>query len=418
MKGKGDRDVAKKNYFVGMDIGTTQVRVIVGEPRPNGAVSITGLGVSPSEGLKKGVIVDLDKTIDSIVTAVSEAERMAGHGIESAYVGLKGLNVQLIGNRGMVAVSSDDREICDDDIERVLQASRVMALAQEREIVDIIPQEYIVDGYDGISNPVGMLGVRLEVDATIVTSPATSLRNLVRCINRAGINVNGIILHALANSEVCLTGDEKELGVFLVDIGGGTTETSLFQHGKLQKLSVIPIGGDHITNDLSMGLRTSFFTAERLKLEHGCALSSLVQGDHKVEITTIGSKEKQQISPVEICRYLEPRIQEIFQISREEMIKMGWPQVPPAGVVITGGVSSMPGILEVAKKYYNTAHVRLAECDYVGIQNPVYATSVGLLYYVQRHQPRFYSPDRVKATREGKAGLWQRFKDWLGGLLE
>lgn len=410
--------MVRKNYIVGMDVGTTQVRVIVGEPRPDGSVSITGLGVSPSEGLKKGIIVDLDKTVDSIERAVTEAERMAGHSIESVYIGLKGLNLELINNRGVVAVSSEDREIRDDDIERVLQATRVIALAQEREIVDIIPREYIVDGYDGINNPAGMLGVRLEVDATIVTSPSTSLRNLIRCVNRAGINVNGIILHALANAEVCLTEDEKELGVILVDIGGGTTEVSFFQHGKMQRLSVIPIGGDHITNDLSMGLRTSFFTAERLKLEHGCALSSRVQSDPKVEINTIGSKEKKHISPVEICRYIEPRVQEIMQISREEIAKMGWPQMPAAGVVITGGVSAMPGILEVAQHYFDTEHVRLAECDYVGIQNPIYTTSVGLLYYVQRQQPRAFAKEMSKSSQKSKAGYWQRFKDWIGDLLE
>ncbi|NLY39340.1 MAG: cell division protein FtsA, partial [Firmicutes bacterium] len=277
--------MVRKNLIVGIDVGTTQVRVIMGEPRPDGTVSVVGLGLSPSEGMKKGVIVDLEKTVDAISTALDEAERMSGQSIDNAFIALKGLNVELVNNRGMVAVSADDHEIREEDVERALQATRVMALPPDREIVDIIPREYIVDGYDGIRDPVGMLGVRLEVDAMIVTSPITSLRNLLRCINRAGINVSGMVLQALALSEVSLSADEKELGVFLVDLGGGTTEISYFQQGKLQQLTTIPIGGEHITNDLALGLRTSILAAENLKLEHGRALLALADSEPKVEIS-------------------------------------------------------------------------------------------------------------------------------------
>lgn len=409
--------MVRKNYLVGIDVGTTQVRVIVGEPRPDGTVSIIGLGLSPSEGMKKGIIVDLELTIEAIAFAAAEAERMCGFKIDSACVGLPGLNTELINNRGVVAVQSDDREIRLDDIERVMQAARVIALPLTREIVEVIPREFVVDGYDGIRDPAGMLGVRLEVDAMIVTSPITSLRNLTRCVNRAGINVTGMVLQPLAAAEVALSADEKELGVFLVDIGGGTTDIAFFQEGKLQRLASVPVGGDHITNDLAMGLRTSFFTAENIKIEHGSASISAVSGEEDIEISSVGSRERRQISPQEISRYIEPRVQEIFQIIREEMIKMGWPGLPPAGAVFTGGVSQMKGLIEMAAFFFESDQVRRAEFDYVGIQNPIYTNAVGLLYYAYKQQPRYYQ-ERGTAGYKKKPGLWQRFKDWLNEYIE
>lgn len=410
--------MVRKSYIVGIDVGTTQVRVIVGEPRPDGTVSVIGLGLSPSDGMKKGVIVDLDLTVESIATAVEEAERMAGITIDAAHIGLKGLNIELINNRGVVAVASDDREIREEDVERALQATRVIALPMDREIVDIIPREYIVDGYDGIRDPVGMLGVRLEVDAMIITSPITSLRNLTRCVNRAGVSEKGLILQSLANAEISLSADEKELGVFLVDMGGGTTEISFFRQGKLRQLAVVPVGGDHITNDLSVGLRTSFFTAESIKIEHGKALLHLADGEENIEVSSVGSRERRQLSEKEICRYIEPRVKEIFQIVREEMTKMGWPELPPAGAVLSGGVSLMSGILETARLYFNSEQVRLVECDYIGIQNPIYATAVGLLYYAHRYQPRFAFSERGRGGGKKKSGRWQRLKEWLGEIMD
>ncbi len=409
--------MVRKNYIAGIDVGTTQVRVIVGEPRPDGTVSIIGLGLCPSEGMKKGVIVDLELTVEAIASAAAEAERMCGLKIDSACVGLPGLNTELINNRGVVAVQSDDREIREEDLERVLQAARVIALPLDREIVEVIPREFIVDGYDGIRDPVGMLGVRLEVDAMIVTSPITSLRNLMRCINRAGINVSSMVLQPLAAAEVSLSADEKELGVFLVDIGGGTTDIAFFQQGKLQRLASVPVGGDHITSDLAVGLRTSFFTAENIKVEHGSAFVSLAADDADIEISSVGSRERRQISSKEISRFIEPRVQELFQIIREEMVKMGWPGLPPAGIVFTGGVSQMNGLINLASLFFESDQVRRAEYDYVGIQNPIYTNAVGLLYYVYRNQPRFYQ-ERGGAGHKKKPGLWQRLKDWLNDYVE
>jgi cell division protein FtsA len=408
----------RKNYLVALDVGTAAVRVGFGEPRPDGTVNIVGLGLSPSEGVRKGVIVDLEKTVESIAGAVEEAERMAGFKIDSAYLGLKGLHVDLINNRGVVAVLSDDRVITEDDLARVLQAARVIALPMDREIVDIIPREYIVDGFDGIKDPVGMSGVRLEVDALVVTSLITSLHNLLRCVNRAGINVNSLVLQALANSEISLSADERDLGVFLIDIGAGTTEIALFQHGKLQKVAVFPVGGDYITSDLAAGLRINYQVAEDLKKEYGSALQSLADSEPKIEIKTVGSHEASLVSEKDINAFIEPRVQEIFQIAKEEMTKMGWPVLPPAGVVLSGGVSAMRGISDVAGDFFESDQIRLAEFDLVGIQNPTYSTVVGMLYYVQRYHPRMNIHELARGGKKSGPGLWQRLKDWIADITE
>jgi cell division protein FtsA len=410
--------VSKINYIVGIDVGTAEIRVGLGEPRPDGTVNIIGLGLSPSDGVRKGVIIDLEKTVESIASAVEEAERMAGLKIESAYVALKGLNVELINNRGVVAVTAEDREIREDDLERVIQAAKVVALPMDREIVDIIPREYIVDGFDGIRDPVGMLGVRLEVDALVVTSVITSLHNLLRCINRAGISIRGLVLQAMANSEISLSPDERELGVFIIDIGGGTTEIALFQHGKLQKMAVVPIGGDHITTDLAAGLRINHFAAEELKKEYGSALQSVADNEPKIEIKAVGSNELRLVSERELAGFIEPRVQEIFQIVKEEMIKMGWPYLPPAGVVLRGGVSSMKGLVEVTRQFFESDQIRLAQFNVSGIQNPAYSTVVGLLNYVQRYQPRLFVQERDKPMKKRGPGFWQRIKDWMSDIID
>ena len=410
--------MSRRNYLVGIDIGTVEIRVGIGEPRPDGTVNIIGLGLSPSDGVRKGVIVDLEKTVESIVSAAEEAERMAGFKIDSAYVGLKGFNIELINNRGVVAVTSEDREIREEDLERVIQSARVVALPMDREIVDIIPREYIVDGFSGIRDPVGMLGVRLEVDALVVTSLITSLHNMLRCINRAGISIKGLVLQAMANSEIALSSDERDLGVFLIDIGGGTTELALFQHGKLQKMSVIPIGGDHVSTDLAAGLRINHHAAEELKKEHGSAMLSLAESEPKIEIQTVGSNELRLVSEREITSFIEPRVQEIFHITKEEMVKMGWPHLPPAGVVLRGGVSSMKGFAAMGRNFFECEQVRLANFDVVGIQNPIYSTVIGLLYYAQRYQPRMYIHERGRQKKKRGFGLWQRLKDWIADITE
>jgi len=402
---------------VGIDVGTTHVRVIVGEPQHDKTVNIVGVGINSSEGLKKGVIVDLDATVQSITRAVEEAERMVGYDIEEAFVALTGLDVDLIPNKGIVAVTSEDREITRDDVERVIHAAQVIALPSDREIVEVMPREFIVDGYDGIKDPVGMLGVRLEVDALIITSSITSLRNLIRCVNRAGIEVKGLVLQSLANSEVALSKDEKELGVFLIDLGGGKSELSLFQNGTLQKLSVLPIGGNHITNDLAVGLRTSFKMAENLKLEYGCALSAMADPNTFIGVTEVGGKQSRQVSQRELSSFLEPRVQEILQISKEEIQKMGWDKMPPAGIVLTGGVSIMEGLTEMAEKIYDVS-VRVAEPSFVGVQSPIYTTAVGTAYYAQQYA-REAKVEKKEVRKKGFIKkLWERTLAWFNDIFE
>lgn len=407
----------RKDLVVGIDVGTSHVRVIVGEPLPDNTVNIVGVGLSSSQGLKKGVIVDLDKTTQSITSAVEEAERMVGFDIKEAYVGLVGMNVELVPNKGVVAVTSEDREITGEDVDRVMQSTRVIPLASDREIVNVIPRQFIVDGYDGIRDPVGMLGVRLEVDALIITATITTLRNLMRCVNRAGIEVSGLVLQSLANSEVALSSDEKELGVFLLDLGGGKSELSFYQHGVLQSISVLPVGGNHITNDIAIGLRTGFETAENLKLEHGCALTAMTEENEKLEVTCVGGKDRQVVSERDLAGFIEPRAYEVMQLMQEEMKKMGWEDMPPAGVVLTGGISLMEGITEMAEQVYNTS-VRVAEPQFVGVKSPIYTTAVGVLNYVIKS-----SGEVIPEKKEGGSGFlvknwWDRFRNWLNEIFE
>jgi cell division protein FtsA len=405
----------KGNIVAGLDIGTSQVRLIVGELDPDGSVNIIGVGTSPSPGMKKGVIVDLDQTVEAINRAVSEAERMVGMSIDSTYVGLVGTQVNLINNRGVVAVTAEDKEIRDEDVERVLQATKVLALPSDREIIDIMPREFVVDGYDGIKDPVGMLGVRLEVDALIITGAITALRNLTRCVTRAELEIDGLILNAVASAEVILSSDERELGVCLVDIGAGTTEIAFFRQGTLQDLSVLPIGGDHITNDLSVGLRTTFDNAEELKIEHGYALSSMAFTEKKIQIKSIGRKEPHFISENDISQFIEPRVQELLQLVAKEIDKMSGGESPPAGVVFTGGVSLLNGLVEMAEGMFSTS-VRISQPDYIGVQSPAYSTAVGLIRYIQRH-------GAVNVQKKPKArgvfqSLWIRVRNWFVELLD
>ncbi len=409
--------MARRDIVAAIDIGTSNVRVIVGEIVTDRTVNIVGVGTSPSEGLRKGVIIDLDRTVESIARATAEAERMVGSKIEEMSVGISGSNIGLIHNRGVVAVSGDDKEITELDVERVLQAARVIALPPDREIVDVIPREYIVDGYDGIRDPVGMLGVRLEVEAMIITGSMTSLRNLLRCLNVSGYEISALVLNALANGEVCLSRDEKELGAFLIDLGGGTTELALFKEGALRDIAVLPVGGDHITNDMAVGLRTTFQMAESVKTEYGLALAENLDEGQKIEIQGISGKDKRVITLQDLSTYIEPRIQEIMQLCKDEMVKMGYREMPPGGVILTGGVSLMQGITELAESYFGCS-VRAAQPDYLGVKSPIYSTAVGIIHYMVRNQ----GSGGQHRQSEGKSGvisrLWKKLKTFVVDLWE
>lgn len=409
--------LTRRDFVAGMDIGTSNIRVIVGEMITDGTINIIGVGTSPSEGIKKGVIIDLERTAESINKALAEAERMVGARIGLVNVGIVGTHVGLVNNRGIVAVARDDKEITEHDVERVMQAARVIALPQEREIIDVIPREFVVDGYDGIRDPVGMLGVRLEVEAMIITGAMTSLRNLLRCLNMTGLEVNALILNSLANGEICLSRDEKELGVFLVDLGGGTTEVALFQQGVLKDIVVLSVGGDHITNDLAVGLRTTFQLAEKLKVEHGFAITDLASDNEDIKIEGISGKEKRKISSRELVTYIEPRVQEMLQLCSQEMARMGFTKMPPAGVVLTGGVSLLRGITDLAELVFECP-VRIAQPEYLGVKSPIYSTAVGIINYVTRN----HSIGRLSKRPESKSkffyNIWQRIRAFIADIWE
>lgn len=414
--GRGGAVVVKRNLVCGMDIGTSHVRSIVGEINNDGTINIIGVGTSPSEGLKKGVIVDLDKTVDSITQAVEEAERMVGATIPSAYLGIVGSQVSLVNNRGVVAVSGEDKEITEDDVERVLQAARVIALPQDREIIDVIPREFIVDGYDGIRDPVGMVGVRLEVDAMIITGMVTSIRNLVRCVERAGLAIDGnMVLNSLANSEIALSKDEMELGTVLIDIGGGTTEVAIFQNGHIKGIAVLPVGGDYITNDIAVGLRTSIQNAEKIKLEHGVAIPSMATDGATIELPQLSGKDPQTIQAKDLAMIIEPRLVEMLQLAAEELNKMGLREPLPAGVVLTGGVSLTPGLVDLAEQIFDSS-VRLAQPSYVGVKSPIYSTAVGIIHYVQ-HAHMFSERD-YRGGHNALPGIFNKVKSWFVEMFD
>ncbi|MBS3899449.1 MAG: cell division protein FtsA [Dethiobacter sp.] len=402
--------MVKRNLVCGMDIGTSHVRAIIGEINGDGSINIIGVGTSPSEGLKKGVIVDLDKTVTSIKRAVEDAERMVGTAIPSVFLGIVGSQVGLVNNRGVVAVSGADKEISEDDVERVLQAARVIALPPDREIIDVLPREYIVDGYDGIRDPVGMVGVRLEVDAMIITGMVTSIRNLVRCVERAELEIDGMVLSSLANAEIALSRDEKELGSVLIDIGGGTTEVAVFQNGHIKNIAVIPVGGDYITNDIAVGLRTTIQMAEKLKLEHGVALAGLVPENATTELPQLSGKDVRKVTIRELGMIIEPRLVEIMHMAAKELDKMGYREPLPAGVVLTGGVSLTRGIAELSEEVFR-APVRVAQPGYVGVKSPIYSTAVGIIHYVQ-HAHMFVARDQ-RGGRKALPGFLQRVKAWF-----
>ncbi len=406
--------MTKKAIAVGMDIGTTHVRAVIGEFLASGAVNVIGVGTSPSRGLKRGVIVDLDETSSAVRAAVEEAERMAGLEFSSAFLGIVGSQVGIINNRGIVAVSGDNKEITEEDIERVMQAARVIALPPEREIIDVLPRQFIVDGFDGIKNPIGMMGVRLEVDAMLVWGASTSTRNALRCVNRAGLEVDGLVLNSLAAAEILLSPDEKELGVFLVDIGGGTAEVSVFQGGNLMCMSVIPVGGDYITHDLAVGLKTTLEQAEKLKINHGAAFLHQADREERIRVHNVTGKGDRMISQADLAAIMEPRILEMLQLVKEEIGKLGFPEPLPAGVVLTGGVSLTKGIVELAEDIFDCS-VRTAQPGYMGVKSPIYSTAVGMIHYAQRSfmitQPK-NSP--VKAVR----GLWSRIRLWFQDFFE
>lgn len=313
--------MSNSDIVVSLDIGTSKVRVIIGEIN-NGIINIVGIGSSDSEGIKKGAIVDIDETVQSIRDAVDHAERMVGIKLNHVFVGISGNHITLQASHGIVAVSNEDREIGSEDIERVIQAAKVIALPPERQIIEVVPRQFMVDGLGDIHDPSGMIGVRLEVEATVVTGAKTIIHNLSRCIERAGLSLGGIILNPLALGMVALSKDEKNMGVALVDIGAGATSIAIYENGSLSRTSVLPIGGDFITNDIAIGLRTQTDVAEKVKIKFGCASINDSAEDQKFKVPRIGSNLEKEFNQVDLANIIEPRVQEIFQLVRKELLRL------------------------------------------------------------------------------------------------
>lgn len=371
-----------KETYVSLDIGTSNVRVIIGDIA-NGSLNIIGVGNSKAEGIKKGSIVDIDETVRSIRRAVEQAERMIGMSIKNVIVGVSGNHIQLQPCHGVVAVSSPDREIGEEDIRRVIDAAQVFSLPPEREIIDVIPKQFIVDGLDEITDPRGMIGVRLEMEGTIITGSKTILHNLLRCVERAGLNIADICLQPLAAGSVAISKDEKSLGVSLVDIGGGSMTVSIFEQGTLQTTSVIPVGGDHITNDIAIGLRISTEEAERVKTKYGHAHIELASKDETFKVGKMGSELKEEFSQYELSYIIEPRLAEMLQLVENEIYRLGYQDLP-GGYVLTGGTVKIPGLLELAREILQN-NVRVAIPDYIGVREPQYTTGVGLIQFAHRN---------------------------------
>jgi cell division protein FtsA len=402
----------QKNMLVGLDIGTSKVVAIVGEMTAEGGIEIVGLGSHPSRGMKKGVVVNIESTVQSIQRAVEEAELMAGCRIHSVYAGIAGSHIQSMNSHGMVAIK--DREVTYGDIERVIEAAKAVQLHGENRILHVLPQEYSIDTQEGIKEPIGMSGVRLEAKVHMVTGAMNAAQNIERCVQRCGLETDDIILEQLASSYAVLTEDEKELGVCLVDIGGGTTDIAIFTDGAIRHTAVIPIAGDQVTNDIAMALRTPTQHAEEIKIKYACALTQLAKEDETIKVPSVGERPSRDLSRMALAEVVEPRYDELFTLIQAELRRSGYEELVAAGIVLTGGTSKMEGVVELAEEIFHMP-VRLAKPIGVSgltdvINNPIYATSVGLLLYAAMQQN---DPIRINNREEAPVDFFSRVKHWI-----
>jgi cell division protein FtsA len=375
----------KTNVIVGLDLGTTKTCVIVGEITPQG-VDIIGIGSHPSEGLRRGVVVNIDSTVEAIKRAVDEAEHMSGCEISSVYAGIAGGHIKGQSSLGIVAVKG--REVDEEDKQRAIEQSKTIAIPSDREILHTLPQNYIVDDQDGIRDPVGMSGVRLEVKVYVITGVITSIQNLVKSVNRVGLEINEITLNQIASSEAVLSNDEKDLGVALIDIGGGTTDIAVFKEGSIKHTAVLPVGGHFLTSDIATGLSTPLAEAEKIKIKYGCAFGALVSKDQTIEVPSVGGREPREISRQTLCEIIELRMEEILTMAYKEIVKSGYEDILAAGVVLTGGTALMKGITELAEHIFNMPVRRGSPIGFGGltdvVNSPMYSTGVGLVFHASK----------------------------------
>jgi len=405
----------KENIVVGLDIGTTKICAIVGEISSEG-LDIIGVGTSPSRGLRKGVVINIDSTVESIKRSVEEAELMAGCEINNVFVGIAGGHIKGFNSHGIVAVK--DNEVRSGDMMRVLDAAKAVAIPMDREVIHTLPQEFVIDDQDGIRDPIGMSGVRLETKVHIVTASVTSAQNIIKCANRAGLNVKDIVLQPLASSEAVLCSDEKELGVVLIDIGGGTTDIAVFSQGSIIHTAVIALGGNHVTNDIAVGLRTPVAEAERIKQGYGCALSDMVEKNELIDVPSVGGRRPRALSRQVLSEIIEPRMEEIFQLVKQELIKSGYGDLIASGVVITGGSTLMEGTAEMTEQVLE-APVRQGSPTGIGglvevVNSPIYSTGVGLALYGAKNQEDNFFKIR---DRNVYHRVRSRMRDWFSEIF-
>jgi cell division protein FtsA len=404
-----------RNLLVGLDIGTSKVVAIVGEIKPDGALEIIGIGSHPSRGLKKGVVVNIESTVQSIQRAVEEAELMAGCEIHSVYAGIAGSHVRSLNSHGIVAIK--DKEVVQGDVERVIDAAKAVAIPADQKILHVLPQEYIIDSQEGIRDPIGMSGVRLEAKVHIVTGADSAAQNIVKCVQRCGLSVDDIVLEQLASSYAVLTEDEKDLGVCMVDIGGGTTDIAVFGGGAIRHTAVIPIAGDQITNDIAVSMRTPTQYAEDIKIKYACALSQLANPDETIEVPSVGDRPPRRLARQTLAEIVEPRYEELFGLIRDELRRAGLEEQVATGIVLTGGSAKMEGAIELAEEVFHMP-VRLGVPQYVSglaevVSNPIHATGVGLLLYAKSELDAHRTEAPLLAG--GVKNLLERMKAWFQG---
>jgi cell division protein FtsA len=400
---------SEKNLVVGLDIGTSKVAALVGEIRPDDTIEVIGIGTHPSHGLKKGVVVDIESTVQSIQRAVEEAELMAGCEIHSVHAGIGGSHIRSRNSDGVTAIK--DHEVTQNDVDRVIDAARAVAIPADSKILHIVPQEFIIDDQDGIREAIGMCGVRLEARVHMVTGAVSAAQNVVKCIRRCGLEVDNLVIGQLSSSLAVLKDDEKELGVCMIDIGGGTTDLAVFTDGAIRHISVIPIAGDQVTNDIAVALRTPTQHAEAIKIAHGCALPSRA-GQDSIEVPSIGERPPRQLSRQTLAEVIEPRYEELLNLLQGELRRSGFEELIAGGVVLTGGSAKMEGIVDLAEEVFHMP-VRLGLPQSVTgmddtIADPAYSAGVGLLIYAKQH--RFTGTAEHQST-----GVWGRLRNWLSG---
>ena len=400
--------------IVGLDIGTSKVACIVGELNGDHDIEVVGIGTHPSRGIKKGVVVNLETTVLSIQRAVEEAELMAGCRINSVYAGIAGSHITSMNSHGIVAIR--DKEVTQADVDRVIDSARAVAIPADQKILHILPQEFVIDRQEGIREPIGMSGIRLEARVHIVTGAVSAAQNIVKCIRRCGLEVEDIILDQLASCTAVLSEDEKDLGVCLVDIGGGTTDIAVFTDGAIRHTAVIPIAGDQVTNDIAVALRTPTQFAEDIKLRHGCALTQLAKLEDTIEVPSIGDRPARKISRLNLAEIVEPRYEELLLLVQGELRRSGFEDLIAAGLVITGGSARVEGLTELAEEIFHVP-VRVGVPQHVTgltdvVRNPIYATGAGLLLFARQHQG---GGDRQFVAGPGFKGVWTRMRNWFSG---